>query len=311
VTFSLRYDGARALVLACAILACGCGPRSEDSAAGPVAAKVNGDDITVQQIKQAVTWAPNMSAIQQEQAQRQVLERLIDQQLLAQQAVAKKLEHDPRVIAAQEAARRQILAQAYLEQVIQSAPKSTPEEVKKFYSEHPELFSDRRAYRFKELAFAVPDALQPALRAELESLGKQRDKSKTMVELAKWLQSRGVNFQANVTNQTAEQLPIDLIGRIHQMKSGDLLVTARGSATVVSQLDASQSIPLTEEQSRPFIEQFLQNRKRMDLSSEEVKRLRSAAKIQYGAQFAAAAASADKALGGSAAQPSSATAADK
>ena len=125
-----------------------------------------------------------------------------------------------------------------------------------------------------------------AKHALLDRLDKQPDKSKTMMQLAKWLQARNVKFQANITTQTAEQLPMEIVARIHRMKDGDLLIMPRGGAISVSQLDKSQNAPLTEEQSGPYIEQFLMNRKRMDLSTDEVKRLRAAAKIQYIGDFA-------------------------
>jgi EpsD family peptidyl-prolyl cis-trans isomerase len=263
-----------------------CSPQGDGKNASAVAAKVNGDEVLSQQINQALARAGNIPEAQQKQAQHQVLQRLIDQQLFVQQAIQKKLDRDPRVQAAMDAAKRQVLAQAYQEQVMSSAPRATPEQVKAFYSEHPELFRDRRLYRLKELAIAAPADFQPKLRAELEQLGKRTDKSKTMTQLVTWLQSQNIKFQANVATQAAEQMPIELLARVYRMKEGDLLAIPRGNAIVVSQLDKSQSAPLTEEQATPFIEQLLQNRKRVELSNEELKRLRTAAKIQYVGDFA-------------------------
>jgi EpsD family peptidyl-prolyl cis-trans isomerase len=266
-------------------LAAGCTPSGDGRTASPVAAKVNGDEITVQQIDQALSRAGNIPDTQQKQAQKQMLERLIDQQLLVQQAVQKKLDRDPRVLALVDAAKRQIFAQAYLEQVVQSAPQTTAQQVKAFYLEHPELFDDRRLYRLKEMAIAVPPDLQQQLRDEVARLERQRNKAATMSQLARWLQSHNVKFQTKLSVQAAEQLPSELVGKIHQMKDGDLLVVPRGNALVVTQLDRSQRAPLSEEQATPYIEQMLQHRKRLDLSSETLSRLRTSARLEYVGEF--------------------------
>lgn len=295
-----RIVEAAAAIAVALILLSGCTPGSDPKTASPVAAKVNGDEITVQQIEQALSRAGNIPDAQQKQAQKQMLERLIDQQLLVQQAVQKKLDRDPHVMALVDAAKRQIFAQAYLEQMVQGAPRSTAQQVKAFYLEHPELFEDRRLYRLKEIAIAAPPDIQPQLRAEVARLEEQRDKTKTLPQLALWLKSHDLKFQTNLSVQAAEQLPSELIGKIHQMKDGDLLVVPRGNAVVVTQLDRSQRAPLTEEQATPYIEQILQHRKRLDLSSETLSRLRTSAKVEYVGEF-------EKRAGNAAPSPAEAT----
>jgi EpsD family peptidyl-prolyl cis-trans isomerase len=277
---------AAALALAVAMLGLAACSGEDTPQVTQVAAKVNGDEITVHLINQAVQRLGNVPEGQAQAAQKQILDRLVDQQLLVQQAVENKLDREPRVVQAIEAARRQILAQAYVERVTGTAVKATPEQVAEFYDKHPELFQERRIYRFAQLAIAAPADKHAAIRAKLEELDKQADKAKILSQLAEWLRAQGLQFRATQATQAAEQLPLEMLPRYHKMNLGDLSFSAAPQGVLVAQLTASQSQPLNKEQATPFIEQFLQNREKVKLSDEEMKRLRAAAKIEYVGEFA-------------------------
>lgn len=285
MSLSRKPRAYRSLLAATLVALAGCGSGDAPKAT-QVAVKVNGDEITVHQINQAMQRLGNVPEAQAPQAQKQVLERLVDQQLLVQQAVEKKLDRDPRTVQAIEAARRQILAQAYVEQVVGSAQKATDEAVKEFYATHPELFQDRRVYRFAQMAVAAPADKQGAVRGKLEELDKQADKARILPQLADWLKSQNLQFRLTQATQGAEQLPIEALPKYHQMKVGDLMFAPSPQGVVISQLTAAQNQPLTQQQAQPFIEQYLQNRERLKLSDDEMKRLRTAAKIEYVGDFA-------------------------
>lgn len=271
--------------IALTLAACGRGADGEKTAS-QVAVKVNGDEITVHQINQAMQRLGNVPEAQAKRAQKQILDRLVDQQLLVQQAMEKKLDRDPNVLATIEASKRHILAQAYIQHVMGAAAKGTEDAVKEFYIKHPELFQERRVYRFTQLAIAAPADQHEAIRAKLEELDKQADKGKILQQLVDWLKKENLQFRATQTTQAAEQLPLEALPRYHQMKVGDLLFQPSAQGVVVAQLTASQTQPLNEEQAKPYIEQFLQNKERLKLSEEEMKRLRAEAKIEYVGDFA-------------------------
>ena len=279
-----KFGGALVVLLTTLSLS-GCGGDDKPKAT-QVAAKVNGDEVTVHQINQAMQRLGAVPEGQAERAQKQILDRLVDQQLLVQQAVESKLDREPRVVQAIEAARRQILAQAYLERTGSSVAKPTAEQVNEFYDKHPELFQERRVYRFVQMAIAAPPEKQDAIRVKLQELDAQPDKSKILSQLADWLKGQGLQFRTTQTTQAAEQLPMEMVTRYHKMNIGDLSFSGGPDGAFVAQLVASQSQPLTKEQATPFIEQFLQNREKLRLSEEEMKRLRAAAKIEYVGDFA-------------------------
>jgi len=282
----MRYF-ARFAVFLTAFLLGACGDGSGDKEATQVAAKVNGDEITVHQINQAMHRLGKVPEGQVEQTQKQVLDRLVDQQLLVQKAVEQKLDRDPDVLAAIEASRRQILAQAYIQRVMGGAVKGTDEQITEFYAQHPELFAERRVYRFAQLAIAAPADKQAAVRAKLEELDRQPDKGRILPQFVEWLRSQNLQFRATQTTQGAEQLPLEALPRYHKLNVGDLVFTPSQQGMVVAQLTGVQTQPLNEEQARPYIEQFLQNKERLKLSEHEMKRLREAAKIEYVGDFAA------------------------
>jgi len=263
----------------CGMLMGGCGKSGDKKPSTQVAATVNGEDITVHQINRALARAGRISPEQTRTASRQVLEQLIDQQLLIEKAVEKNLERDPDVLNAIETSRRQILAQAYVEKsVVAAATQPGNEEIKKFFDEHPELFTQRRIYRFQQLVANVDKTQAAALRAETE-------KSKNLNDIAAWLRKNNIAFNVSSTVQGAEQLPLDALPRLSKMKDGDWSVTQNDKQFTILQLSGSQQVPLSQGEATPYIQQFLTNQRRTELARSELKRLRESARVEYRGEF--------------------------
>ena len=280
-----RFSALTASLVAAAMItltACGDGSSGggEEKKVSQVAAKVNGEELTVHQINGALPRMNNPTEAQVKTATKQVLERLIDQQLFIQKAVEAKLDRDPLVMTAIENARREILSRAYVERVMGGAAKADAAEVKKFYGEHPELFAERRVYRLQEVAMQLKDA------SELEGLKQALPPMKTMQEVVEYAKAKNIRATTNTTVRGAEQLPMEFAARLHKLKDGEIVAVPGPGGIAVVQIVASQNQPLNEQQATPFIEQFLQNKARMDLAKTELKNLRTAAKVEYVGDFA-------------------------
>lgn len=271
------------LLSATALLAaCGGGESGGEKKATQVAAKVNADEITVHQINGALPRLNNPTPEQAKAASKQVLERLVDQQLFIQKAMEAKLDRDPQVMTSIENAKREILSRAWLERAMAGASKPKPEEIKEFYGKHPELFSERRVYQLQEVAMQVKPEQGAALREALKGM-------KSLNDVAAYAKANGIPAAVNNSVRAAEQLPMEFAARIHTMKDGEILAVPGKGGIAVVQIARSQSQPLTEEKATPFIEQFLQNKARMEVAQAELKTLRGAAKIEYLGDFAKAA----------------------
>ena len=245
----------------------GCERVSADRADAQLVARVNGIEISARQVR-----AGGASSVAQ------AVEKIIDRELLVQKALEAGLERDPLVKDTIDNARRQVLAQAYIEHAAGGAAKPSREEVRAFYNENPALFAERRIYRTRELVVSAPAEMIDVLRA-------QAARTAELDELATWLKSRNARFSVATETQPAEQLPLAFLPQLARMKSGDIAVFATPLGASVIQLIHAEQAPLGIEQAAALIEQFLAGRRRLEIAQAEVKRLREGARIEYVAQF--------------------------
>ena len=180
---TMHRIGLSALAIAVALTLAGCDKKQQDAVASAVAAKVNGNEITVSQLNFELSKLGNLSPEQTTQATNQMLKTMVDQQLLVQKAVADKIDRDPQVIEAIEASRRQILSQALIKKMTADQAKPTDAELADYYAKNPALFSERRIYRLEEINIKVtPDNIE-AVKAQLQQV-------KNLGDFINWLKDR-------------------------------------------------------------------------------------------------------------------------
>jgi EpsD family peptidyl-prolyl cis-trans isomerase len=250
-----------------------------------VAVRVNQDEISVHQVNQqlAKVNATGMTDEQKVTAQKTVLEGLVEQDLLLEQAKSKQLDRDPQVVTAMENARRQILVEAYVQRQILPSAKPTEDEIKKYYKDNPALFAERRVYALQEaMASGLTDEQLAQLR---QKLSDSRGDAKNFEEAVRWMKGQDIKLSTNMGVRPAEQLPMRVLDGLAKLKDGGMgLFDGQNNVNIVK-IVSSQSAPVDEKSARASIEQFLTNRKREELVRAEVKRLRDSAKIEYVGEF--------------------------
>ena len=286
-----------ALTAAVALLA-GCGDQNEKGAS-QTAAKVNKAEVTVHQINFVLQQQRGLKPEQTDAASRQILERLIDQELALQKADDLKVDRDPRVVQQLEAAKREIIARAYLEKVGEAAPKPTPDEIKKYFDEKPALFKERRIYSIQEIGIEAKPEQTGVLREKLAA-------AKNINEFVEFLKTNDFKFSANQAVRAAEQLPLQGLEAFAKMQDGQAVMNQGPNGVQVVVLAGSRSQPVLEEQARPAIEQFLLNERKRKLVEDDVKAMRASAKVEYVGKFAEGAPGAAAAGGASGAGGASA-----
>lgn len=264
------------LILLLPMVFVGCGAKKDDKPASQTAAKVNRAEITVHQIQFLLQQrAPTE---QTDAAKHDVLERLINQELTIQRAKDLKLERDAKVMQQIDAAQREIIARAYIDRIVNSASEPTAEEVRQYYEKHPALFKERKIYKFQELNITAEASVLDGLKASLAS-------AKNANAIGDLLKNKGVKFSSGQIIKGAEQLPINSIDTYASLKEGQNVITPTPAGLQVLVLLSAQTQPVSEEQARPAIEQFILKENKRKVIESDLKALKENAKIEYIGDF--------------------------
>ena len=280
----MQVNNKLVLPMLIAALVAGCGEKKEEAAdaadkpASQVVAKVNGTELTVHQVNFALQRIPNLNPEQSKAASLQVARNLVERELVVQQALADKLDRDPAVVQALDAARRQILAEAWMSRKVGAPAEPTDAEVQDYFNAHPELFAERKLYRLQEISVKVPEAQREAVRAQLAA-------SKSLNEFGEWLKVQKLEVKAAQGVKPAEQLPLAVLPQLSKMPKGQATVVNTPDGLLVVIVADTQAQAVTLEQAKPAIAARLQGEARQKAIRTQVDALKTAARIEYLGEF--------------------------
>ena len=265
------------LALACvAALTVACGRKAEDTSAA--VATVNGEKITQNQldfaVKQIAAARPGASAPEAGQ----VLQSLVEQRLAVQKAEKDKLDRNPGVLQAMEAARKDALARFYIEQVAAKVAKPTADEVKQYYDAHPANYAQRNAYVIQKVDARVAADQAAALAGSAQA-------ASGAVAVADLLRAKASAVNVTESTQPAESLG-PLLPKISTMAPGQTIVLPQPQGLTALTLVGVKPLPLALAQAQPAIEQLLWNQKKREALMADTKAMRATARIDYLGKFA-------------------------
>lgn len=266
-------------VLGICLLA-GCGKTSSPKLNTQVAARVGSEEISVHQVNAllALNDTRDVSPDHVKVLSRALLEGLIDQQMAIDKAVDTKLDRTPEVIAKIEAARREVLAAAYVRHFAASVPKTTEQEAKKYFADHPALFAERRIFNVQEIVV-------PRTPEVLNQLTRLASANASMEAVAAWLKGNKSAFSTGTATRSADQIPAELLQRMHTLQDGQDAIFFSTDSITILRLVASQKAPIPEPAALPRIATYLTNQRIASAVSEHIKALRLKAKVVYEGEF--------------------------
>ena len=280
---TMRHAAWTATVISSALLLAACTGHKKDATQS--AARVDGTEITVHQINYRLQRERGLRPEQQEEAGRKILEQLIDEQLIVERAEKVKMDEQPAARQALDAARREVLARAHVEQAAQGVAAPTDAAMRAYFDGNPALFAQRRIYTLQEYLAKVPEDKVAALRALV-------DGGKSTADVEAWFKAQGAPFRDQQSVHPAEQIPLNSLKALAAVPDGHGLVAAAGSQVHVTYVATSTQAPVTYERAKPAIAQFLTIEARRKATESDLGALQSVARITYSAPYQALAASA-------------------
>lgn len=263
-----------ALLAAFALAACS----EAEKPASQVAARVNSSEISIHQVNLALRRIPGIPPEDVAVVKRRVLDELVDQELAVQGAVAAKLDRNPDVLQSIDAARREILARAFMDQVSAGATPPTDAEIATYYRQHPELFTERKIYHLHEVTLPSSPELLGVVR-------KQVAMGRSAAELQAWLKSRQAKVIGHTAVKPAEKVEMEILPRLAAMKSGQTSLFETPAGPTVITVLATFAEPMPEDEAKPLIERFLRRERSEALEKETARQLRTKANVEYLGEF--------------------------
>lgn len=234
---------------------------------------VKGDkfEVTLQEYDQLLRQMPPVTKEAVAPMRRMLLQQLIDEKLLAEAAVSAGMDDDPDTSQAIAAAKRSILAQAYLRNLTGKLPKADPRAVETFYKAHPALFSNRRRFIVEEY---VLKSDIPNLRSYTDALDHGDFNT-----LAAVISTKIPFLQPAVVARFTDELPENR-DVLDKLTVGSMIVYQSPGQLHLGRIQSITVEPLPLEAATGKIEQSLTAERVADIAQATVKTLRTSRNVE-------------------------------
>ena len=238
-----RFAPCAAILAPCILALAGCG--GEAKAPGQVVAKGDNFEITVQEFDQTLRQIPPVTREAVAPMRRSVLDNLISEKLLAEAAQNANLDKDMAVSQDLEAARRAVMARAYVRSLVGAAYQPDDSAIAQFYNAHPAQFAQRQRLTLNELAI---DADTPHILAYVKSFD-----AGGLATLGKALVADGMAVTPAPVQRFTDEVMGDSARQAAQMSPGARVTYQTQSKLHFAEVGTVSPAPLPLDSARPRI----------------------------------------------------------
>lgn len=264
-----------AIALASLSLA-GCGKE----ATGQVAAVVNGEEITLQEINAELGNTPIPEGVDKKVVQQAALQKIVERRLLAQAAREDGLDKTPDYLLRERQLRDALLVQLMGQRAERALKVPDQQEIDKFIGDNPLMFAERKILTVDRIQFALPEKVD-----QLKAL----ENDHSMDAVAARLQQMGIQFRRDTPQVDAASLGQQRMAQIRALPAGEPFVVPENGVVTVGVIVGERPEPVSASDARPLAVQALRKQKLTETVQQRLKQGRAAAKIDYQEGFAPAA----------------------
>lgn len=243
-----------------------------------VAAKVNEDVISKDLLDQLTRGALVNSVFPVDRVREEVLNGLVNEHLLAQEATKTGIDKDAQIVKALQKLPAEVLANQLVDSRLDKLPLPNPQRIQKYLAENPDYFADRKVFHFSQIMIAKSpfDHFQIA-KQELKSLN-------SVEEISKHLKQLGWDTSVATVWAASDEVNPVFLTELKKLTSGGKTILPAGNAMLaVLVKHAAYAEPMhTAEAERMARFRLAQDDQRA-AREELIKQLRSQANIQLAA----------------------------
>ena len=246
------------------------------SATGQVAAVVNGDEVSLQEVNAETAGVQMAPSADKNELRAQALQRIVDRRLIAQQAKTAGLDRDPEYLLRKRQVDEALLLQFYTKKAQDTLRVPDAAAINQFIADHPTIFAGRTVYTVDQIRFLPPK--DPTLVAALKGASSQD-------AVAALLKQRGIQFDRSTNKVDSAQVPPAVLAQVTALRPGEPFVVPGPAGVAVSVITGSQPAPMPDAQSRPVAVQAMRNQELGKVLDQRLKDARASAKIEYQSGF--------------------------
>lgn len=254
----------------------GCGKE----ATGQVAAVVNGEEVTLQEINAELGNTPIPDGVDKKVIQQGALQRIVERRLLAQAARNDALDKTPDYLLRERQLRDALLVQLMAQRAERALKVPGEQEIDKFIADNPLMFDSRKILTVDRIQFALPKSLD-----QLKAL----ENDHSMGAVAARLQQMGIEFRRDTTQVDAAVLGPQRMEQIQALPAGEPFVIPENGVVTVGVVTGERAEPVPPANARPLAVQALRKQQLAETIQARLKQSRAEAEIQYQPGFAPAA----------------------